>query len=858
MSCHHPGGLAPDFINLTVYGTATEPAARGWAEAIKIEIITGRMPPWKPDGRFSSFDTNKMLTQEEKDIIIAWADGGAPQGPIRNIPMPEQFEKPFWPFGEPDMIFESEEPFTLAADEQFGSVTYTFPVELEEDSYITGYEFLVENPKNIHSIQAWLNDPEGVENPPIEMEVQGEYDPLADEDDEETRMREMPTGRHILGQWLPGDEPVLYPDAAGRYFRKGSTITMTIQFERPGFADWSSDIVDQSKLGLFVAQKDEEIDLLVESVAVVSEDFTIKASQNNERVEMSYTVEEGMSLIALAPQLGPVPKDLEVSITYPDDRRSTLLWIPEFKQRWEATYRFEEPIDAPVGSTISIVTHYDNSEDNWDNPNSPPADLASGPGLKEAKLYMTIDYMLNDHLKVEIPFVPRERTEAERGAGMVLTSTPDFLGVGDPDGNPKSPNAEAGDPSEVIVDAESEAEKIMAGAATALLADENIFWCTMRGSPCELKDYHGPGFCDDCFMELFPKPSFFEGQEPAIETHDWVLSKAGRGDAFWCPNRGRDDHELLDYYVQGRCEVCAEPLLHQAQFKEVHTYTCMTPDCDKYQAIYFGPGLCTSCGQPVAGLGHMDHTPLHGGWQFFMVDNNYHHLEGTMHEAGIFKMYVYDDWKNPLDTRTFKATLYVETENEETGEITETGYPLTSVKEGDTWLTAELSKEFPINFYVKIWLPTKDHWLVEEEKLYDFRFEELTPLPDENAVLRDVVLHAHNCLPIVVPDSVEGIVQEIIKMDRMIQARIETQDWLKIHCPAVDTNTLVNALVDMADGLNPRQRGTLKKVRGMVSRSWLALDRAGDVGDAPRVNKAYREYGEAIELIRGLYPDVAK
>jgi len=120
------------------------------------------------------------------------------------------------------------------------------------------------------------------------------------------------------------------------------------------------------------------------------------------------------------------------------------------------------------------------------------------------------------------------------------------------------------------------------------------------------------------------------------------------------------------------------------------------------------------------------------------------------------------------------------------------------------------------------------------------------------------VLHAHNCLPIVVPDSVEGIVQEIIKMDRMIQARIETQDWLKIHCPAVDTNTLVNALVDMADGLNPRQRGTLKKVRGMVSRSWLALDRAGDVGDAPRVNKAYREYGEAIELIRGLYPDVAK
>lgn len=256
MSCHHPGGLAPEFADLSEYGTATEPKARALAESIKIEIIEGRMPPWKPDGRFSDFETNKMLTADEIEIITIWADGGAPQGPVRDIKMPEQFKEPFWPFGEPDMIFGSDTPYTLKADEQYGSVTYTFPVELEEDSYITGYEFLIENPKNIHSIHAWLNDAEGIEIPPIEMEVQVEFDPLAD-DVEVTRMREMPKGTHILGQWLRGDEPVLYPDAAGRYFRKGSTITMTIQYERPGFADWSEDVLDQSKLGLFVAQKDE-------------------------------------------------------------------------------------------------------------------------------------------------------------------------------------------------------------------------------------------------------------------------------------------------------------------------------------------------------------------------------------------------------------------------------------------------------------------------------------------------------------------------------------------------------------------------------------------------------------------------
>ena len=95
--------------------------------------------------------------------------------------MPEQFESAYWPFGEPDMVFEADAAYTLKADEQFGETTFTVPVELEEDTYITGYEFLVENPKNVHSITAWLNDPEGVEIPPIEVEVQLEYD-RSDED----------------------------------------------------------------------------------------------------------------------------------------------------------------------------------------------------------------------------------------------------------------------------------------------------------------------------------------------------------------------------------------------------------------------------------------------------------------------------------------------------------------------------------------------------------------------------------------------------------------------------------------------------------------------------------------------------
>jgi hypothetical protein len=247
----------------------------------------------------------------------------------------------------------------------------------------------------------------------------------------------------------------------------------------------------------------------------------------------------------------------------------------------------------------------------------------------------------------------------------------------------------------------------------------------------------------------------------------------------------------------------------------------------------------------------MDHTPVHGGWQFFMSNNLYHHLEGTMFEEGLFQLYLYDDWKNPLDARNFKAALFIEHENVETGEVTETEYELVSAKEGNTWLTAELPKELPITFYTQI-------WLAGEEKRYDFEFEELTIPPAADAPSADIILHAHNCLPMVPPATVEGIVSEIFKMNDMILARIDAKDWLKLHCPAVDTKTLADALSDAVTGLSPRQRGTMKKIIAKVNRSYLKLDQAGDAGDAPRVTRAYREYGEAIELIRGLYPDVAQ
>ena len=72
-SCHHDGGIAP--FSLMTYGEATS-AAFGMQYAVN----SGSMPPWPPDPAYRSFAHERVLTQEEIDLINDWVNNGMPEG----------------------------------------------------------------------------------------------------------------------------------------------------------------------------------------------------------------------------------------------------------------------------------------------------------------------------------------------------------------------------------------------------------------------------------------------------------------------------------------------------------------------------------------------------------------------------------------------------------------------------------------------------------------------------------------------------------------------------------------------------------------------------------------------------------
>jgi len=86
-SCHREGGSA---VSLMTYQEA-----RPWAEAIKQQVLTRRMPPWNAVQGFGEFRNDHGLTQEDMEVIAEWVEGGAPQGnplylpPKPDVPSPE-------------------------------------------------------------------------------------------------------------------------------------------------------------------------------------------------------------------------------------------------------------------------------------------------------------------------------------------------------------------------------------------------------------------------------------------------------------------------------------------------------------------------------------------------------------------------------------------------------------------------------------------------------------------------------------------------------------------------------------------------------------------------------------------------
>lgn len=363
--CHRPGAMAP--MSLLTYEDA-----RPWAKAIKRKVAQREMPPWGADPSVGTFANDPSLKQSEIDMIVAWADAGAPEGDRHDLPPAPTFTDG-WSIGKPDYIFTMLQPFPVPAD---GTVPYmyvTIPTNLKEDIWIRGVELKPSDRRVVHHIISDL--------------VEGDGKPV---NPTPTLMRDR-TRKEVgggLGGLVPGRLYGLYEEGVARKIPAGADIVLQMHYTTIG-----QPVTDLTQIGVVLAKEAPTALRAGGGGQIPNVTFAIPPGHANYEVVAKQTINRDTYLSTMYPHMHVRGKDVSYTIVFPDGKEEVVLNVPKYDFNWQLNYRLAEPRFMPKGSTLLIKAHYNNSKDNPFNPD-PSATVRWGDQTWEEMLigyYGTIE-----------------------------------------------------------------------------------------------------------------------------------------------------------------------------------------------------------------------------------------------------------------------------------------------------------------------------------------------------------------------------------------------------------------------------------------------------------------------------------
>jgi hypothetical protein len=104
---------------------------RPHAKDIRDEVSEGHMPPWHADAPKGTFLNERGLTDDDKRVLIAWANTGALKGDPKDLP-PTPIYPEGWAIGKPDVVFEMQEDYAVPAEGV--TVRFYIPTNLPKPS----------------------------------------------------------------------------------------------------------------------------------------------------------------------------------------------------------------------------------------------------------------------------------------------------------------------------------------------------------------------------------------------------------------------------------------------------------------------------------------------------------------------------------------------------------------------------------------------------------------------------------------------------------------------------------------------------------------------------------------------------
>ncbi len=368
--CHDGGITAP--FELTDY-----PSVRARGRALGEITRQGRMPPALAEPDYGPIANSGRLTTHEIGLIGQWLKEGSPAGDEALVQPPPTTPRG-WKLGPPDLVLQIEEPFVVPADAFGLSRNFVLPLQLDSDRWVRAYS--LKRHSDTYLRATLYVDPSG---------STANLDP-EDLDGVVVGAPELRLAPHpAYGGQLLVTRPWPMPEGVSQKLTAGTSIVLQLHFQATGVEEEV-----QPEIGLYFAEEPATQTLVTLSLG--SQALDIPAGEAEHRVESSFRLPVAAKAVGVLPNAHFLGHELKGWATLPDGSEVGLVWIKEWDYNHQKQYWFTEPIELPAGTVIAMDFVYDNSADNFNNPNYPPEAMSWGLSLQNEVAGLNVQLLVDD------------------------------------------------------------------------------------------------------------------------------------------------------------------------------------------------------------------------------------------------------------------------------------------------------------------------------------------------------------------------------------------------------------------------------------------------------------------------------
>jgi hypothetical protein len=362
-SCHRAGEIGPMPL-----GTYTE--TRPWAKAIRQAVVTRKMPPWNADAPHGKFRNDPSLSQAEIDKLVAWIDGGVPEGNAKDAPPARSFVEG-WSIGTPDVVFEMPETYEVPAA---GTIEYTYvivPTGFKEDRWMSSAEVRPGNRAVVHHANVYVREPGS--------QWLREY-PYGKAFVPEERLLRAAAGgsssagagieEQMIAGYIPGRPAKQVPAGYGMLVPAGSDLVFQLHYTANGKA-----VRDRTKIGFIFAKQRPQKRVI--RLQASNSRFVIPPGAASYPVSGTTLLGVECELLDAYPHMHYRGQSMTLSATYPTGEQEQLLRVPRYDFNWQLVYEMGQPKLLPKGTQLRADATFDNSPNNRFNPD-PKAEVRWG------------------------------------------------------------------------------------------------------------------------------------------------------------------------------------------------------------------------------------------------------------------------------------------------------------------------------------------------------------------------------------------------------------------------------------------------------------------------------------------------